>query len=104
MQMYLCLRMVNWAQQMLSHIKSIQLGDSPPIKQLTKCIPFALHRKVEEVVDDMLQKQVIHPSKSHWASPVVLVAKRNVDTRFCAKIEFSYKDQMKDGCLSSTQN
>ena len=46
-------------------------------------VPFALRRKVEELVDDMLQKKVIHPSKSPWASPVVLVAKKNGDTRFC---------------------
>ena len=62
---------------------SINTGDSPPIKQPVRRIPFALRRKVEELVDDMLQKKVIHPSKSPWASPVVLVAKKNGDTRFC---------------------
>ena len=31
----------------------------------------------------MLQKQVIHSSKSPWASTVVLVTKKNGDTRFC---------------------
>ena len=62
---------------------SINTGDSPPIKQPARRAPFALRRKVEELVDDMLQKKVIHPSKSPWASPVVLVAKKNGDTRFC---------------------
>ena len=62
---------------------SINTGDNLPIKQPARHIPFALRRKVEELVDDMLQKQVIHPFKSHWASPVVLVDKKNEDTRFC---------------------
>ena len=62
---------------------SINTGDSPPIKQPARRIPFALRKKVEELVDDMLQKRVIHPSNSPWASPVVLVAKKNGDTRFC---------------------
>ena len=62
---------------------SINTGDSPPIKQPARRIPFALRKKAEELVDDMLQKRVIHPSNSPWASPVVLVAKKNGDTRFC---------------------
>lgn len=36
---------------------SINTGDSPPIKQPARRIPFAIHRKVEELVDDMLQKK-----------------------------------------------
>ena len=39
----------------------INTGNSLPIKQPARHIPFALRRKVEELVDDMLQKQVIHP-------------------------------------------
>ena len=62
---------------------SINTGDSPPIKQHSRRIPFALRKKVEKLVDDMLEKKVMHPSKSPWASPVVLVAKKNGDTRFC---------------------
>ena len=62
---------------------SINTGDSPPIKQHARCIPFALCKKVKELVYDMLEKKVVHPSKSPWASPVVLVAKKNGDPRFC---------------------
>ena len=70
---------------------SINTGDSPPINQHARRIPFALRKKVKELVDDMhmLEKKVIHPSKSPWPSPwpVVLVAKKNGDTctiaRFC---------------------
>ena len=36
-------------------------------KELLSC-PFALHRKVEELVDDMLQKKVINLSKNPWES------------------------------------
>ena len=36
---------------------SINTGDSPLIKQPARHIPFALRRKVEELVDDMLQKR-----------------------------------------------
>ena len=31
----------------------------------------------------MLDKKIIHTSKSPWASTVVLIAKKNGDTRFC---------------------
>ena len=37
---------------------SINTGDSPPIKQPARRIPFVLRRKVEELVGEMLQKQV----------------------------------------------
>ena len=83
MQMYLYLRMVNWVQQMLLHIPLVQVIYSPPIKQHARRIPFALRKKVEELVDDMLEKKVIHASKSTWASPVVLVTKKNGDIRCC---------------------
>ena len=61
----------------------IDTGDHPPIRQPPRQVPFTLRRKVEELVDDMLKKGVIQPSKSPWASPVVLVAKKDGTTRFC---------------------
>ena len=62
---------------------SIDTGDSPPIRQPARRIPFALRGKVNEMVTDMLQQGVIRRSQSPWASPIVLVAKKDSSTRFC---------------------
>ena len=62
---------------------SIETGDRGPIRQPPRRIPYAFRGKVEELVDDMLARGVIQPSKSPWSSPIVLVAKRDGSTRFC---------------------
>ena len=38
---------------------------------------------MDEMVDAMLKQGVIVPSKSPWASPIVLVAKKDGGTHFC---------------------
>ena len=58
-------------------------GDHPPIRQPPHHIPFALHEKVENLVGEMLEQGVIQLSQSPWASPVVLLAKKDGSTRFC---------------------
>ena len=65
----------------VTHI--IDTGDSPPVRQLPRRIPFSLRGKVHQLVGDMLQQGVIVPSSSPWASPIVLVAKKDGTTRFC---------------------
>ena len=61
----------------------IDTGDSRPIKQPPRRIP--LHRKkvVQEEVEKMLERGVIEPCDSPWASPIVLAAKKDGSTRFC---------------------
>ena len=61
----------------------IDTGDSKPIKQAPRRMPFVLHQKVEEMTKQMLDAGVIRPSKSPWASPVVLVRKKDGSHRFC---------------------
>ena len=61
---------------------SIQVINSP-IKQLPHRTPFALRKRTEELIDKMLKEGVIKDSNSPWASPVVLVAKKDGSTRFC---------------------
>ena len=45
--------------------------------------PFALRSKVDEMVDEMLERGVIQHFRSPWASPIVLVAKKDGTSRFC---------------------
>ena len=70
---------LSWVQ--LHH--GINTGDHSPIRQAPRRTPFTLRKKIEEMVDDMLEKEVIQPSKSPWASPVVLVTKKDGSARFC---------------------
>ena len=62
---------------------SIDTGDHPPIRQPVRRTPFALRQRVDDLVQEMLNQGVIQPSQSPWASPIVLVKKRDGDTRFC---------------------
>ena len=62
---------------------SIDTGDSPPLRQPVRRIPFALSAKVEEMVEEIEEQGVVQPSASPWTSPVVLVAKKDGSTRLC---------------------
>ena len=66
---------------MVRHV--IDTEDSHPVRQPPRRVPFALRGRVEEMVDDMLQRGIVKPSKSPWASPIVLVAKKDGATEFC---------------------
>ena len=62
---------------------SIDTGDSPPIHQPARCVPFALHARMEQLVQEMMRQRVIQHSSSPWASTVVLVKKKDGNHRFC---------------------
>lgn len=54
-----------------------------PINLKPRRVPMALESKVDQEVDEMLDKGVIQPTVSPWNSPIVLVRKKNNDIRFC---------------------
>lgn len=61
----------------------IDTGTAAPKKQRARRLPFAVRQEVARQLEQMQTKGVIQPSKSPWASPVVLVKKRDGTHRFC---------------------
>ena len=61
----------------------IVTGDSQPIRQVPRRVPFALRGEISRMVHEMLDANVIEESASPWASPVVLVRKKDGTLRFC---------------------
>ena len=62
---------------------SIHVGDAAPICQRPYRIPYSCREKVKRELDEMLASGVTRPSASPWASPIVLVEKKDVGVRFC---------------------
>ena len=61
----------------------IPTGQTQPIKQPPRRVPVNMNKEVDEQIQDMLDKNVIQPSKSPWASSIVLVKKKDGTQRFC---------------------
>jgi hypothetical protein len=61
----------------------IHTGASPPIKQGPRRVPYHHREAVDQHIEEMLSKGVIEPSTSPWASPIVLVKKKDGSLRFC---------------------
>ena len=61
----------------------ITVGDVAPIRQKPYRIPYSQREVVQKELDKMLQAGVIRPSTSPWASPIVLVPKKDGAVRFC---------------------
>ena len=61
----------------------IDTGDNLPVRQRPYRVPFAQREIINKHVQEMLDQGVIEPSESAYASPVVLVSKKDGSTRFC---------------------
>ena len=62
---------------------SIELTDKVPIQQKPYPLPLASEKIVAEEVQNMLNADVIQESSSPYASPIVLVKKKDGSHRFC---------------------
>ena len=56
---------------------------SHPIRQPFRRVPPPQREEMRRLLNDMLERDVIQPSASPWASPVVLVRKKDGSLRFC---------------------
>lgn len=61
----------------------IVLSDSRPIKSRPYPLPHALRETVNKEIKEMLKLGVIESSSSPYASPVVIVTKKDGSNRFC---------------------
>ncbi|CAG5131611.1 unnamed protein product, partial [Candidula unifasciata] len=62
---------------------NISLSDDTPVKQPYRRIPPAFYREVQDHLQGLLEKQIIRESSSPWASPIVLVRKKDGTLRLC---------------------
>jgi hypothetical protein len=62
---------------------SIDTTGSHPIRQPFRRVSPPQREEMRRLLNDMLARDVIQPSASPWASPVVLVRKKDGSLRFC---------------------
>ena len=61
----------------------IDVQQHHPIKQAPRRLAYHKQETVRKELDKMLEQGLIKPSVSPWASPIVLVTKKDGTTRFC---------------------
>ena len=69
------------ATDLVSHY--IDVGSHKPIYQMPYRVSPAERKVIESEVARMLEEKIIEPSNSPWASPVVLITKKDGSIRFC---------------------
>eukprot|EP00731_Ephydatia_muelleri_P000583 Em0001g583a len=87
---------------------SISTGNSHPIRQPLRRIPTARWEEARKMLEDMLHKDIIQPSVSPWASPVVLVPKKDGNTSIlrglpAAELHHLYLPASYGSCSSGMQ-
>lgn len=62
---------------------TVDTGDAAPLRQRPYRVSASERAVIDKEVSDMLSRGIIRPSSSPWASPVVLVTKKDGGIRFC---------------------
>ena len=74
----------------------IQLSDKTPFKERFRRIPPHQYEEVRKHLQEMLDIGAIHRSTSPWASPVVLVHKKDGSLWFCIDLRKLNNQTIKD--------
>jgi hypothetical protein len=61
----------------------IHVGDATPIFQRPRRTPLTYQQIMKEHIDELLKTGLIQPGSGAWASPVVMVKKKDGTLRFC---------------------
>ena len=61
----------------------INTGQNNPIKQPTRRIPYHRRKALQDLLNTLLKQGIIQESISPWASPIVLVPKKDGSLRLC---------------------
>ncbi|XP_052392086.1 uncharacterized protein LOC127939541 [Carassius gibelio] len=75
---------------------SVPTGDAPPIKQRHRRIPPQVFQEVKKHVQDLVSQGILRESCSPWASPAVIVIKKDGSVRFCCDYRRLNKVTCKD--------
>ncbi|KRX36687.1 Transposon Ty3-G Gag-Pol polyprotein [Trichinella murrelli] len=62
---------------------AIHTGDAKPVRCSPRRIAYHQRAQVETLLNEIIHRDVIEPSCNPWASPIVLVNKRDGSCRFC---------------------
>ncbi|GBN63414.1 Retrovirus-related Pol polyprotein from transposon 297 [Araneus ventricosus] len=75
----------------------INTGNHTPMKQYPRRLPLAKKEEAERLVKEMVDNGIIEESSGPWASPIVLVKKKDGSTRFCVDYRKLNEITIKDG-------
>lgn len=74
----------------------IRLKDDTPVTYRPYRLSFSERIKVKEILEDLLQNGIIRESESEYASPIIIVPKKNGELRLCVDYRALNKKTLKD--------
>lgn len=77
-------------------VHRIHLSDNRPFRLPFRRVPPSQYQKLRQVLSEMEEKEIIRKSTSEYASPLVLVWKKNGDLRVCTDFRWLNKRTLKD--------
>ena len=77
-------------------VHRIHLIDQKPFRLPFRRVPPSQYQKLRQVLSEMEEKEIIRKSTSEYASPLVLIWKKNGDLRVCTDFRWLNKRTLKD--------